>query len=116
MVVPERPEAEAEDDGLEQLGSEVAGEDHPHLRGRAQDPQRRRGRRGLGGEHRPVLGTASRTAVRYFGTASAATRPSTTRTAVRTSSGRPPDEDEPLVEDVVAAPLPPGPGTPAPTG
>jgi hypothetical protein len=31
-VVPERPQAEPEDDGLQQLGSQVARKDHPDLR------------------------------------------------------------------------------------
>ena len=62
------------------------------------------------------LGTASLTAVRYFGTARVTITPATTRTAVRISSGCPPVEDASLVEDVAVAPLPPGQGTPAPTG
>ena len=62
------------------------------------------------------LGTAWLTAVRYFGTARMTITPATTRTAVRSSRGDPSDEDESPVEDVAVAPLPPGPGTPAPTG
>src|SRR4029453_18667050 len=53
------------------------------------------------------LGTAWVTAVRYFGTARVTITPSTTRAAVRISSGCPPVEDESPVEDVAVAPLPP---------
>src|SRR5215216_7901963 len=53
------------------------------------------------------LGTASLTAVRYLGTARVATTPATTRTAVRSSSRWPPDEDGPLADDVAVAPLSP---------
>ena len=49
------------------------------------------------------LGTACRTAVRYFGTARMTITPATTRT-VRTSRGYPPDEES--VEDVAVASLP----------
>ena len=62
------------------------------------------------------LGTASLTAVRYFGTATVTITPATTRTAVRTSRGYPSDEDEPPVEDVAVASLPPAQETPTPTG
>jgi len=105
--MPERPQAEPEDDGLEQLRSQVAREDHPDLR------WERRTRSAVMADEAcklsmtRYLGTASVTARRYLGTASVTITPATVRTAVRISSGYPPDEDESLVEDVVVAPLPP---------
>src|SRR4029453_4949097 len=53
------------------------------------------------------LGTASRTALRYLGTASVTATPTATSTATRISRRCPPDEDEPPDEAAPAAPPPP---------
>ena len=115
-MVPERPEAEPEDDGLEHLRSSLPAKTIPTFEGD------RRTRSAVAAEEAcepsmaRYLGTAWVTALRYFGTATVTITPATTKTAVRTSRGYPPDEDESPVEDVAVAPLPTGPGTPAPTG